>query len=137
MLTITEVAAASSVTSDTLRFYERSGLISPSGRTAANYRVYASDVVERVRFVRGAQRCGLRLQDIKVLLDVMDGGACACGHTAQLVTSRIEAIDVQLAALMEVRGRLVELAADSAGCRGLAADFFCGVAGCKEGGDAR
>jgi DNA-binding transcriptional MerR regulator len=81
-LTITEMAARLGVRSDTLRYYERTRLISSAGRTSGGYRVYDDNVVDRVRFIKAAQRSGLRLRSIAELLAISDNGNCPCGHTA-------------------------------------------------------
>jgi DNA-binding transcriptional MerR regulator len=51
--------------------------------------IYEDSVADRVRFIKGAQRSGLRLQEIAELLKVMDEGNCPCGHTADLDERRI------------------------------------------------
>lgn len=56
VLTITELASELNVASDTLRYYERSGLIPSAGRTAAGYRLYDPATADRVRFIKDAQR---------------------------------------------------------------------------------
>ena len=62
--TITEVAAEVGVSSDTLRYYEKAGLVVPSGNTEAGYRLYGDDIVDRVRLIKGAHNaaaCALRI----------------------------------------------------------------------------
>lgn len=61
-LTISQLAGEVGVTTDTLRYYERLGLLAPSGRTTSGYRLYACDTADRLRLIKGAQRSGLRLQ---------------------------------------------------------------------------
>jgi DNA-binding transcriptional MerR regulator len=79
VLTITDLAAELGVRSDTLRYYERTGLISSAGRTPGGYRLYASDVADRVRFIKSAQRSGLRLRDIDELLVIMERATALAG----------------------------------------------------------
>jgi DNA-binding transcriptional MerR regulator len=93
VLTITDLAAELGIRSETLRYYERTGLISSAGRTPGGYRLYGSDVADRVRFIKSAQRSGLRLRDIDELLVIMDAGNCPCGHTADLVEKRLAEVD--------------------------------------------
>lgn len=71
--TIGELAEEVGVPTSTLRYYERSGLVSPDGRTSGNYRIYGAAAVERVRFIRAAQATGFTLEDIARLLDFKDG----------------------------------------------------------------
>src|ERR1700694_4677039 len=72
---IGELAARCGVTRDTVRFYERLGLLRPPQRTASRHRVYESKAVERLRFIRGAQRLGLTLEDISELLRARETGS--------------------------------------------------------------
>lgn len=116
VLTITDLAAELGVRSDTLRYYEKAGLISSSGRTAAGYRLFNPDVADRVRFIKSAQRSGLRLREIDELLAVMDDGNCPCGHTAHLVETRLAEVDEEIVRLQELRSRLVRLQQDNAAC---------------------
>ncbi|MCM2257571.1 MAG: MerR family transcriptional regulator [Vicinamibacteria bacterium] len=75
---------------DTLRFYEREGLIEPRRRTAAGYRLYSTADEERVRFIRRAQALGLSLDDIRALLRVQPTAtADACRAVAERLRERI------------------------------------------------
>jgi DNA-binding transcriptional MerR regulator len=107
--TITQVAAAAGVSSDTLRYYEKLRLVAPVARTQAGYRLYDDRVGDRLRLIKGAQRSGLRLHDIRQLLDIKDQGGCPCGHTETLVANRIAAVDAERRRLTELRSQLVDL----------------------------
>lgn len=78
MLTIGKIARRTSVTADTLRYYEQEGLLAPSGKTESGYRLYDHDCVRRVEFIRRAQRCGFTLSEIRDLsaLRVADDACC-------------------------------------------------------------
>jgi DNA-binding transcriptional MerR regulator len=67
-LRISDVAREVGVTTDALRYYEKVGLLRPPDRTLAGYRMYDETGVKRLRFIRGAQRVGLRLREIAELL---------------------------------------------------------------------
>jgi DNA-binding transcriptional MerR regulator len=108
-LTISKLAAQVGVTADTIRFYERSGLLSAPERTASGYRVYAEEIVERVRFIRGGQHVGLRLREIRELLEVRDRGLCPCGHAETLVRHRLAELDDEIDQLAGMKGELVGL----------------------------
>jgi DNA-binding transcriptional MerR regulator len=112
MLTVSKLAEKVGVGSDTIRYYEREGLIPPAPRTESGYRVYDEGAVRRVRFIRSSQRFGLRLREIKGLLEVIDRGLCPCGHASDLLTARIAEIDQQLAELRELRSDLALLSED-------------------------
>jgi len=72
--TISMAAADAGVSPDTLRYYERVGLLAPPERSANGYRVYDGLTTERVRLIKGAQGLGLRLDSIRELLAMLDRG---------------------------------------------------------------
>lgn len=74
MFTIGKVAAQAGVGIDTVRFYERGGLLKRPRRTASGYRLYDSDDVARLRFIRRAKALGFSLDEIAELLALNDGG---------------------------------------------------------------
>jgi MerR family mercuric resistance operon transcriptional regulator len=63
-LTVSRVADEAGISADAVRYYERIGLLSEPDRSAAGYRLYDDDVVERLRFITRAQRLGLRPEEI-------------------------------------------------------------------------
>ncbi|MBT5891140.1 MAG: MerR family transcriptional regulator [Chromatiales bacterium] len=69
-LTIGELAKQGNVATSLLRYYEKQGLLEPSGRTASGYRHYSTDSVRHLRFIRKAQRYGFSLNDIKMMRGV-------------------------------------------------------------------
>jgi len=115
--TISELASEAGTSADTLRYYDRLGLLPPSGRTAAGYRIYDDAASRRLRFIRAAQRSGLRLEDVAALLEIWDRGSCPCGHTKELVERRLAEVDAELASLRSTRKELVELARRNDACR--------------------
>ncbi len=92
-LKISDLAAEAGVSSDTIRFYERKGLLAPPERTSSGYRQFDPGVVRRVRFIKGAQALGLKLAEARELLEIQDKGACPCGHTRAMVERRISELD--------------------------------------------
>jgi DNA-binding transcriptional MerR regulator len=80
-LTVSTLADQAGLSADTVRYYERVGLLPPAARSPAGYRLYDQDAVGRLRLIKGAQRAGLRLREIGELLQVADRGQCPCGHT--------------------------------------------------------
>ena len=69
-LRVSELATVAGVRPDTIRYYERVGLLPSPNRTPGSYRAYDAAAVDRLRFIRGAQRLRLRLVDIRHLLAV-------------------------------------------------------------------
>lgn len=87
---ISQLAERSGVPATTLRFYETAGLL-PAERTAAGYRVYGEEAVDRLGFIAAAKRLGLPLEEIAELLVVWETGACAdvCDDLRPRLTARI------------------------------------------------
>jgi DNA-binding transcriptional MerR regulator len=106
-LTVSKLADRVGLTADTIRFYEREGLLPEPDRTASGYRAYDEDAVERLRFIKGAQRIGLRLQEIKELLDIRDRGLCPCGYTEELLRRRVSEIDSEISGLQKTKADLL------------------------------
>jgi DNA-binding transcriptional MerR regulator len=106
-LKVAELARLVGVRPDTIRYYERTGLLDAPPRTASGYRAYPPAAAERIRFIQGCQRLGLRLKDIADLLAVRDTGICPCEPAEQLLHRRIEELDAELARLTALRADLV------------------------------
>jgi DNA-binding transcriptional MerR regulator len=108
-LRVTELAKAVAVSADTIRYYERAGLLPPPARTAAGYRAYDSGAIDRLRFIQGAQRLGLRLRDINDLLAIRDTGSCPCEPAEQLLRRRLAELDAEMARLTALRDQMVNM----------------------------
>jgi DNA-binding transcriptional MerR regulator len=109
-LSVSKVGAEVGLTADTIRYYEKAGLLPDPDRTSSGYRVYDEDAIERLRFIKGVQRFGLRLREVRELLEVLDRGACPCGHAQALVERRLDEVDVEIAELSRVKEGLIRLA---------------------------
>jgi DNA-binding transcriptional MerR regulator len=108
-LTVSRLAREAGISPHTVRYYERRGLLPAPVRSDGGYRVYDPALVDRLRFIRGAKRVGLRLDDIADLLEVMDRGQCPCGHTDSLLRRRLAEINDEITELAGVRGKLTRL----------------------------
>lgn len=109
-MSVAQLAARVSVSPDAIRYYERAGLLPPPARTASDHRRYDEAAVDRLRFIQGGQRLGLRLREIRDLLAVRDTGTCPCGPAEELLRTRIVEIDAELARLTALRADLVAMA---------------------------
>jgi DNA-binding transcriptional MerR regulator len=134
-LTISALAESLGLSTDTLRYYEREGLMPRAERTAAGYRSYGEDAVERLTFIRGAKCMGLRLADIKELLDVRDRGQCPCGHTKDLVDRRLAEVEAEIQQLSAVRRQLLGLKQRNQECLDSVADDWLCAVGLRSGGE--
>lgn len=124
VLTISRLADQVGVSADTLRYYERLGLVPAPIRNRAGYRIYDDAAGERLRFIKTAQHMGLRLTDIKDLLDIKDRGGCPCGHTTAVVERRLSEVDAELARLRMMRNELVALRARNRDCADVSGDTW-------------
>ncbi len=107
-LSITQLAARAGIGPDTVRYYERTGLLPAPARTSGDHRRYDERALDRLRFIRAGKRLGLRLDSIGELLEVRDTGQCPCEPAAELLKSRLAEIDAEVGRLMELRGQLTE-----------------------------
>ena len=78
MLTIGKVAQRAQVTADSIRFYEREGLIRPAGKSESGYRLYTEEAIRRIEFIKQAQDCGFSLADIRELLELRSTDSACC-----------------------------------------------------------
>ena len=110
-LTITRLATRVGVRPDTLRYYERIGLLPPAARTAGAHRRYDASVVDRMLFIKGVQRLGLPLAEIRELLAVRDTGLCACAPAEMLLRQHLRDLDEEMRRLSELRTELAGMLA--------------------------
>jgi DNA-binding transcriptional MerR regulator len=106
------LAAHAGVTVDTVRFYERVGVLSPPARTASGYRDYAPDAVERIRLTRELQAIGFTLGEAVAALAAHDAGGATCESERWRLDAVLARVDAKLAELETVRERIVAARAD-------------------------
>lgn len=138
LLTVGKLAARAGVRADTIRYYERAGLLPVPRRTDGDHRRYGAGDVDRLLFIRGAQRLGLRLAEIRELLQVRDTGTCPCGPAESLLRSHVAEIDAELERLAVLRAELTGMLAEMPGpdCPDPSPGAWCPpVLGRAEGGD--
>lgn len=105
-LTIGEVARQGGVGVETVRYYQRLGLIEEPAKPSAGYRIYAHDIVVRLRFIQRAKQLGFTLAEIGELLQLELG---ACGQTQQLARHKLDAIRAKIADLTAMAETLEQL----------------------------
>lgn len=98
-LTIGQVASAVNVSTDTLRYYEREGLIGPASKTIGGYRLYDSDAVRRVRFIKQAQQCGFTLTEIRSLLALRGHDAACCSDVRRVALEKKLQLEAKIKAM--------------------------------------
>ena len=106
------VAVATGVSADTLRHYERLGLLPGITRSGAGYRRYSPESIERVRLIRRALAIGFSLKELASVLAHCDRGTAPCGRVRSLVAERLAALDGRLVDLTALRDELRVLLSD-------------------------
>jgi DNA-binding transcriptional MerR regulator len=110
---IGELANTTGTTPKTLRFYEDVGLLTPAGRTAAGYRTFTADAVDRLNFIRRGRSAGLTLAQIREVLELRDAGTTPCRHVKDLLDARLTDLDRQIAELQALRETVAHLHEDA------------------------
>jgi MerR family mercuric resistance operon transcriptional regulator len=103
LMMIGKAAALAGVSVDTIRYYERIGLLQKAPRTRAGYRTYPPAIVNRLTLVRNAQRFGFSLREIAGFLRVRDTGGAPCRTVRAAAGRMLEEIDQQIADLVARR----------------------------------
>ncbi|MEU4195691.1 MerR family transcriptional regulator [Kribbella sp. NPDC026611] len=101
-----QLAEQAGVNTETLRYYERRGLLDEPPRTAGGYRDYPADAVELLRFVKRAQELGFILDEVAELLHLNTGGPTSCDTARALATSRKADLDARIADLQRMSASL-------------------------------
>ena len=120
-MTIGKLARTVRVNPRTLRYYERIGLLTPSGRTQAGYRIYTQRDASRLVFIRCAQSTGLSLSEIADIISIYDAGTPPCRHVRALAELKVAEIDARIAELRALQEKLTRLAE-----RAYAVETTCG-----------
>lgn len=106
-LKIGDVAALSGLPIKTIRYYEEIGLLVPVvQRAESGYRLFSSEVLNRLAFIKRSQSLGLSLGEIQEILQVHDGGELPCGEVKHLLGAKVEAIAQQIEALSTLKAEL-------------------------------
>ena len=93
---------------DTVRFYERVGVLPPPARTASGYRDYEPDTVERIQLTRELQDIGFTLDDTVDALAAHDAGGATCESERWRLDAVLDRVDAKLAELTALRRRIVQ-----------------------------
>jgi|Deesub1362A_J573_1020465.scaffolds.fasta_scaffold00034_135 MerR family mercuric resistance operon transcriptional regulator len=108
-LTIGEVARRAGVAVETVRYYERLGLIPPPPRKASGYRLYPEDTVRRIRFIRHAKELGFSLREVAELLALRLEPTTPCAQVKRRVQEKLQDIQRRMQALQRIEKTLEEL----------------------------
>ena len=106
-----QVATEAGVNAQTLRYYERRGLLPEPLRSESGYRAYPSDSVATVRFIKEAQKLGFSLSEVETLLQLGQGGPTDCDAVRALATEKLLDLEARMASLATMHNSLEQLIA--------------------------
>ena len=129
-LTIGQVAKQAGIGVETVRFYEREGLIEEPGRKASGYRQFDEAVIARLRFIRRAKDLGFTLSEIKDLLSLKVDPHTTCADVKQRAQGKIEDIESRIASLQRMKRALTKL---SKACSGSGTTGDCPILDALDG----
>jgi len=121
---IGELAQAAQCTVETVRYYEKEGLLEEPSRTSGNYRNYSAMHLERLRFIRNCRALGMAHDEIRKLFALLEHPASGCGGVNQLLDEHIAHVDIRIAELTQLKQQLGEL---SQRCQREQAMNACGI----------
>ena len=129
-LSIGQVAKRVGIGVETVRFYEREGLIHEPSRRPSGYREYDTDVVHRLRFIRRAKDLGFTLREIKELLELRLDPSSTCADVKQRACDKIDDIESKITTLRRMKHALVKL---TEACSGRGTIRDCAILEALEG----
>ncbi len=100
------------VSPDTIRLYEKRGLLARPRRTAGGYRQYGPETIERVRLVRRALALGFTLEELRVVLTARDGGQAPCRVVRTLAAEKLESVERRIDELVALRDQIRRVLTD-------------------------
>ena len=117
---IGELSRATGTNIETIRYYERIGLLPAPARTDANYRSYGGEHRSRLSFVRHSRDLGFTIEEIRSLLDLSDHPERDCADADRIATAHLEQVEEKIAQLSALRDELARIVGRCRG--GLAGD---------------
>lgn len=106
---IGELARATGTKAETIRYYEREGILPPADRTDSNYRDYSADHVAALNFVRRSRELGFGMAQVRNLLALSDSDDKRCEDVDRLVQQQIDEVDRKIAGLTQLREELSQM----------------------------
>lgn len=115
MLTIGKLSKATNASIDTIRYYERMGLLSPDARSAHDYRMYEMSAINRLHFIKNAQQLGFSLSEIEKLLTFGTSKSGSASDILHLTQKKILALQNKIIELQKIQTVLSDLAEQCSG----------------------
>jgi DNA-binding transcriptional MerR regulator len=104
-----ELARLTGLSPDTIRYYERKGILPESPRTASGYRIYGRDAIDRVRLVQRALQLGFTLAELSEILQMHDGGGVPCHRVLNMTEEKICSLEQQIEELRRTQRYMRQL----------------------------
>lgn len=123
-LTISQVAQRAGINLQTVRYYERQGLLAPMSRTEAGYRLFSPDTVRRIRFIKRAQELGFSLHEIKDLLSLRIDSHSTQADIRERARAKLADIERRIHHLEAIHASLLRLIES---CRGRGSADDCPI----------
>ena len=114
-LRIGDLARATGTTVETIRYYERSGLLAKPLRTDGNYRAYSERDLRRLNFIRHSRGLGFDVPEVRSLLDLSDAPERDCGEADRIASGHLAAVNAKIEQLELLRSELTRMVGE---CRG-------------------
>jgi Cd(II)/Pb(II)-responsive transcriptional regulator len=121
---IGELASTTATPVETIRYYEREGLLPAAARTEGNYRVYTAAHTQRLQFVRHCRSLDMTLQEIRTLLALQDAPGDPCNEVNDLLDAHIGHVAQRMRELRQLEKQLKALRAQ---CQGAGDRAHCGI----------
>lgn len=115
LITIGKLSAETGVNVETIRYYERAGLVTPPARTEGNYRSYTEADVKRLRFIRRTRDLGFPVEQVRALLGISGQRGGDCGTVEAIATEHLVEVDRKIADLQALRRELADAVTSCAG----------------------
>jgi len=131
-MTIGQVAKKVDVNIDTIRFYEKHGIIPKSPRKESGYRLFSQDIIARIQFIKRAKELGFTLREIKELLSLRVDKKRSCHDIKDRAEAKVADIDVKISDLLRMKNALVNLASQ---CHGTGPTSECPILEAMEKSD--
>jgi MerR family copper efflux transcriptional regulator len=113
--TLGRLAGAAGVNRETIRYYERRGLVAAPPRSGNGYRIYAADAERRIRFIKQAQALGFTLEEVGELLALRVSPRSTCADVKRRAAAKIADVERRIAALRAVKRALAGISAECTG----------------------
>lgn len=118
------LAKHTETTVETIRYYEKEGLLPEPARSEGNYRLYNEEHIERLQFIRHCRTLDMTLEEVRILLQIRDRPYEDCGNVNELLDEHIRAVEVRMAELAQLKQHLTVLRQK---CTNPTASASCGI----------